>query len=517
VGDGKTLDTRPLQAALDDCGQHGGGTVVVPAGRYLTGSLFLRARTTLRLEAGATLLGSPCPEDYPVVESRWEGMDQPAYAALLNGHNLEDIAITGQGVIDGQGETWWDRFNRRALLYPRPRLIEFTSCTRLHIDGIQAVNSPSWTIHPVRCANVSIRGVTVINPPDSPNTDGINPDGCRHVRISDCHISAGDDCIAIKSGSEHERAEGRSPCRDITITNCTLARGHGGVVIGSEMSGGVQNVVISNCIFTSTDRGIRIKSRRGRGGRVENIQASNLIMDGVACPLAINLHYGCGRWGDPLVSDRGAHPVDPGTPQVRHIHLSHITAREVQVAAAFLDGLAEMPVEDVTLSDVSIELSASGQPDYPEMADGLEKRQAAGLIARHVRRLRLDRVAIAGAQLPAVQVSDSQDVELCSVELRSVELRSVELQSLQLPSIELRSGTSPLPAAGTPVIHLHNVSTAFLHARSSPAYPPTGIFLRLGGPQTNHIVLSGPDLDPAWQAVQADADLPPGVVRFLPD
>jgi polygalacturonase len=201
----------------------------------------------------------------------------------------------------------------------------------------------------VHCENVSVRAVTVINPPDSPNTDGINPDSCRNVHISDCHISGGDDCITIKAGTQHEQSDRRAPCRDILINNCTLERGPGGIVIGSEMSGGVQNVIISNCVFIATDRGIRIKSRRGRGGSVEDIRASNLIMDGVLCPFTINLYYNIGERGNLIVSDKNPRPVDNGTPRIRGIHFSHITARQAKYAAGFLYGLAEMPLEDISL------------------------------------------------------------------------------------------------------------------------------------------------------------------------
>ena len=178
------------------------------------------------------------------------------------------------------------------------------------------------------------------------------------MRISDCYVSVGDDCITIKSGTQFEHPERRAACRDITITNCTLERGHGGVVIGSEMSGDVQNVVISNCVFIGTDRGIRMKSRRGRGGVVENVRVSNIIMDGVLCPFTMNLYYHCnGAKGDPMVSDKNPRPVDEGTPAFRNIHYSHITAVDVKLAAGFFYGLAEMPLEDISLSDISIIMS----------------------------------------------------------------------------------------------------------------------------------------------------------------
>ncbi len=174
------------------------------------------------------------------------------------------------------------------------------------------------------------------------------------MHISDCHVSVGDDCITLKAGNQFEMPDLRASCRDITITNCTLERGHGGVVIGSEMSGGVQNVVISNCVFIGTDRGIRLKSRRGRGGTVEHVRVNNLVMDGVLCPFTMNLYYHCGARGDQTVSDKNARPVDEGTPIIRHIHFSNITATGVSTAAGFFYGLAEMPLEDISFTDVSI-------------------------------------------------------------------------------------------------------------------------------------------------------------------
>ncbi len=413
-GDGKKPDTRAIQAAIDSVSSRGGGTVLVPAGTYLTGSLFMKSRVSLHLEAGAVILGSEEEADYPLIESRWEGETRLTHAPLLSGAGLEEIEITGRGTIDGQGLAWWKRHHARALSHPRPRLISFSDCTRVHISGIMAVNSPSWTINPVRCDDVVVDGITIRNPADSPNTDGINPDSCSRVRISNCLVDVGDDCITIKSGVERERPELRRPCRDIAITNCILAAGHGGVVIGSEMSGGVSGVVISNCVFDGTDRGIRMKSRRGRGGTVEDIRVSNVVMKDVECPFTMNLHYGCGAWGDPTVSDRSARPVDDGTPRFRSISIAGMTARGVSHAAAFLHGLAESPVEDVTLRDVSVILSPDAEGGLPEMADGLSPMTREGIYVRFARGLSLDRVRIEGQLGPAFRIEDSSDVELRS-------------------------------------------------------------------------------------------------------
>jgi len=410
VGDGQTLDSPAIQSAIDSCAAQGGGTVYLPSGQYLTGSLFLRNNISLHLDSGATILGSEDPDDYPIIHSRWEGKHQDTYAPLITGQNLNNVSVVGRGTIDGRGSIWWKAKKDNTLKHPRPRLISFSDCTNVLIEGITAINSPSWTINPVHCQNVNIRGITIINPADSPNTDGINPDSCRLVRISDCYVSVGDDCITIKSGTEHENPDRYAPCRDITITNCTLERGHGGVVIGSEMSGGVKNVVISNCVFIGTDRGIRIKSRRGRGGAIEDIRVSNLIMDGVLCPFTMNLYYHIGVRGNTDISDKSPRSVDDTTPRLRRIHFSHITAREVKHAAGFLYGLAEMPLEDISFTDISISISEEADSGYPEMADDIPSMSQAGFFIRNARHLRLDNVEVTGQVGEAFDIAESEDV-----------------------------------------------------------------------------------------------------------
>ncbi len=394
IGDGVTSNTRAIQETIDTASRAGGGTVFVPAGKYVTGSLFLRDNITLFLDAGAILLGSENPADYPIVTMRWEGVTKPTHAPLITGDGLRNIAITGRGTIDGHGAIWWQMHRAKTLAAPRPRLIAFTNCANVLIEGVTLINSPAWTIHPVRCENVAVDKVTISNPSDSPNTDGINPDSCRNVHISNCHIDVGDDCVTLKSGVETEPPELRAPCENITITNCTMVHGHGGVVIGSEMSGGVRNVVISNCVFVGTDRGIRLKSRRGRGGIVEDIRVSNIVMTDVLCPFTMNLYYHINARGDTTVSDKHPLPVTVGTPRFRHIHLSHLTARNVKLAAGFVYGLPEMPIEDLTLDDISITMGRATQPGYAEMADDIPQHQAAGLFARNVRGLRLRDVEI---------------------------------------------------------------------------------------------------------------------------
>jgi polygalacturonase len=412
VGDGCTHDMAAIQSALDACGGAGGGIVVVPPGRYLTGSLVFHSHIKLQLNDGAVILGSIDPQDYPVNQFRWEGVEQSSHAPLFSGQNLKNITITGQGTIDGNGKVWWERNKKKALAYPRPRMIGFSDCSNVTIEGVTLVNSPSWTVNPIRCENVIIRGLTIINPPDSPNTDGINPDSCNQVRISDCYVSVGDDCITLKSGTEHEKGHLREACHDISITNCTLANGHGGVVIGSEMSGNVYDVTISNCKFTGTDRGIRLKSRRRRGGIVEDIRVSNLTMEKVLCPITMNLYYHIGARGDPYVTDKNPRPTSAGTPRFRKIHFNHITARDVKYAAGFIYGLAEMPVEDVTFEHMTISLATEAEHGYPEMADGLELMAQAGFYINNAFNIHLENVEILYQHGPAFMINNADQVEI---------------------------------------------------------------------------------------------------------
>ena len=418
-GDGETLDTLAIQAAMDACAKTGGGTVLVPAGQYLTGAIFFRDNMTLLIDAGAALLGSENPTDYPVIRSRWEGVERETYASLITGSGLANIAVIGRGTVDGRGAFWWALHRAKSLAYPRPRLIAFADCTNVLIENVTLTRSPSWTVNPVRCENVTVDKVTIVNPPDSPNTDGINPDSCRNVHISNCHIDVGDDCIAIKSGVEVGGRAHLSPCENITITNCTMVHGHGGVVIGSEMSGSVRNIAISNCIFVGTDRGIRLKSRRGRGGVVEDIRVTNVVMQNVLCPFTMNLYYHIGVKGNQEIADKRPAPVNARTPGFRRIHLSHISVRDAHFAAAFLYGLPEMPITDVTFDNVSISMAQNAQAGAPDMADGIEPMRAAGFFARNVRGLRLSHVVIENQIGEPLLIEDSTNVQISPSETRT--------------------------------------------------------------------------------------------------
>lgn len=414
------LATEGIQKAIDEAYQNGGGKVVIPAGEFLTGALFLKDNIELHLENGALLKFSDKQEDYPVVTSRWEGVKRDVYASCLFAEGARNIAVTGFGTIDGNGMEWWDVFrNRREeLKYPRPKLISFDNCEHITLRDIRLINSPSWTVNPICCQDVTVDNISILNPADSPNTDGIDPESCRNVRISNCHIDVGDDCIAIKSGTED--TEERVSCENITITNCTMVHGHGAVVFGSEMSGDIRNVAISNCVFQDTDRGIRFKSRRGRGGVVEDVRVDNIVMEGVICPFIINLYYFCGPRGkDQYVWEKNPYPVTAETPMFRRLHFANITARNVHASAGFIYGLAEQYASDITFSQIDISLAKNAVPGKPAMMAGIEDMANRGFYVGFARDVLFSRVTIENHEGPAFHIEHSEDVEVISCKSRN--------------------------------------------------------------------------------------------------
>ncbi|HCE42107.1 MAG TPA: endopolygalacturonase [Lentisphaeria bacterium] len=419
LGDGRTVNTEAIQRTIDVVAQAGGGTVLVPSGHFICGPLALRSNVFLHLEAGALLQAHRVIEGWPIIKDLYpaelnNGRSSDAGSVchpFIYAENSSNIGITGNGIINGSGEVWWPHVKTGKIGNRRPRLIVFAGCDNVLLDGFRAENSPQWTINPVCCENVVIRGLTVFNPPDSPNTDGINPDSCRHVRISGCHIDVGDDCITLKSGTETAcRPAERRACENIIISECLMLHGHGAVVIGSEMSGGVRNVVISNCIFNGTDRGIRFKSRRGRGGIVENVRVQSIVMDDVKTPIVANLFYVCGARGEARVADLHAYPVDETTPRMERLHFSQITAKRAHHAAVFLYGLPEMPIKDVMLNEIDIQMSPDAKEGDADMAIMIPKMKRRAFFARHVSGLSLCSVKVEGFEGPFIDAQDCMDL-----------------------------------------------------------------------------------------------------------
>lgn len=409
VDGGTILCTDAISKAVEECEKNGGGKIYIPAGKYLTGPIFLKSNMNLYLESGAVLVFSDNPEDYPVVVSRWEGVKRDCYASCINAYNAENISITGRGVIDGNGANWWKIFRAKENKYPRPKLIAPYECNNVLIEGVKLQNSPSWTINTILCENVTVDKITINNPSDSPNTDGIDPESCNNVHISNCHIDVGDDCIAVKAGTED--TEIKVPCTNITITNCTMVHGHGGVVLGSEMSGGIVNVTISNCVFEGTDRGIRLKSRRGRGGCVEDVRVSNIVMNKVLCPFIANLYYFCGPKGDDkYVWDKNPYPITEETPAFRRLHFSNITAKNVSASAGYFYGLAEMYVEDIAMDNVYISMDDDAVPAKPAMLAGIEDMKQKGFFIANSKNFVFSNVTVSGADGPAFEIESSDNM-----------------------------------------------------------------------------------------------------------
>lgn len=413
VADGKTVVTESIHRAIAAAKEAGGGTVYVPSGTFRTGPIRLESNMELRVSPGATLSFVTDQAAYPVVRSRWEGWTRDVYQSCLYGENIRNVIVSGGGTIEGNGAAWWDLFrNRREeLAYPRPKLISFEKSERITIKDVQLRNSPSWTINPILCHNITVDNVSILNPADSPNTDGIDPESCSNVRIMNCNIDVGDDCIAIKAGTED--AEEKVACENITITNCTMIHGHGGVVIGSEMSGDVRNVTISNCVFKQTDRGIRLKSRRGRGGTVEDIRIDNIVMDEVICPFILNLYYFCGPRGkEKYVWDKNPYPITEETPTFRRIHFNHITARNVQGAAGFIYGLAENYITDISFNDVDIHLAENAKPGQVAMMTGLEDMSNRGFYIGNGEDISFHRVSVENHEGPMIYAENSRNIQI---------------------------------------------------------------------------------------------------------
>ncbi|NLP14580.1 MAG: glycoside hydrolase family 28 protein [Clostridium sp.] len=410
---GSTLSTSAFKASIEECLKCGEGTVYVPDGVFLTGPLELKSNIHLQLSKKANIIFSQNISDYPVIHSQWEGSSQEVYMPMIYGKNIENVSITGQGTLDGQGDFWWKQFKAGTLSHPRPRLVSFEDSSRITIDGIKLINSPAWTINPIRCVDIKINNVTVINPADSPNTDGINPDSSKKVHITNCYVDVGDDCIALKSGTE--KCNTMVSCEDVTIENCTLLHGHGGVVIGSEMSGGVKNVIISNCVFEGTDRGIRLKTRRQRGGVVENILVTDLEMNNVMCPIVINQFYFCGEGGkDPSVQDKSPHRVTSQTPVFRNLRFCNIIARNTHASAAFIYGLPEMPVIQILFSHVSISMAKDASEGIPAMMSDLQPMKKKGIYCCNAKDIHFDHVTIFEQEGSAIELENSHKIKLSS-------------------------------------------------------------------------------------------------------
>ncbi|MFL6227399.1 MAG: glycoside hydrolase family 28 protein [Pyrinomonadaceae bacterium] len=362
VGDGKTLNTAAFRKAIAACRKAGGGEVVVPVGTFVTGPFALTDNMALVLGKGATVRGTETFADYDSTNEKnlelVRPKSKPSVLPLIGGTDVSNVAIRGEGTIDGGGAVWWERFRaeraagapqegqQRAedqpVAHTRPKLVWLVRCNKVLIQGVTLKDSPQFHLVPSGCHEVTIEDVQISAPADSPNTDGIDPTGSRNVLIRRCTIDVGDDNVSFKSNPKEE------PLENVLVTDCTFRHGHGASV-GSNIGGGIRNVTVEHCTFENTDNGIRIKSTRDRGGVVENITYRDIKMKNVGMAITINLFY----FDKPGQKERLAKPVTSLTPVVRGLLISDVTVEGAKTAGEII-GLPEMPVNGVLLENVRI-------------------------------------------------------------------------------------------------------------------------------------------------------------------
>lgn len=412
--DGLTVNTKAINQAIELCNAAGGGTVFVPKGLWVTGPIVLKNNINLHLEKGALLQFSKNYDDYPIVVTTWEGQDSYRCQAPIWGVDLENIAITGEGVLDGGGDVWraikkekqtagqWANLiksggvtdEKQNNWYPsekslkgnmipnagrilngvkptpeelasykdflRPNMLSLTRCKNIIIEGVTFQNSPAWTMHPLLCEHISVKNITVKNYWYAQNSDAIDLESCRNGILEGCTFDTGDDGITIKSGRDEQGRKRGVPTENFIIKNCIVYHAHGGFVIGSEMSGGVRNMFISDCTFMGSDVGLRFKTARGRGGVVENIYVNNINMTEIPGEaILFDMYYAA---KDPVRADGKenelptikAEPLNEGTPQFKDFYIKNIVCKGAETAI-LIRGLPEMAIKNINIENAIIE------------------------------------------------------------------------------------------------------------------------------------------------------------------
>ena len=417
VADCSTLNTEAFAKAIDALSEQGGGRLIVPAGLWLSGPITLKDHIELFIDKDAILIFSDDPELYPIIDTNFEGLDVRRCVSPINALGAHDIAITGGGVIDGGGTMWrevkrrkvsedqWKEILKRdgvlsddgKVWFPnegykaaratagslnkpsdeldenyiktflRPVLLSLRECERVLIEDCSFQNSPCWNLHPLWCKDLTIRNINVRNPHYSANGDGIDIDACENVILTGSSFDVGDDAICIKSGKDEDGRRHARKCRNLIISDCTVYHGHGGFVVGSEMSGGVENILVRDCRFLGTDVGLRFKSARGRGGEVKDIWCDNIYMkDIVNYGIIFNLHY-AGVAASELADGQvePAFTVDETTPSFHDIHISNVSLAG-PCQAVYINGLPEMPVRNVDFKNFNYVTAKAPEVHYAE-------------------------------------------------------------------------------------------------------------------------------------------------------
>ena len=409
--DGVSLNTKSINAAIDACNKKGGGVVVIPQGLWLTGPIVLKSNVNLCIERGALLQFTNKLDEYTLIVGNWEGVPAARNQSPISANDATNIAITGAGIIDGNGDAWravkkdklsqsqWNKLvnsggilnDDKKIWYPsqssfngskvskagvltdgktiedyrdikdflRPNLLVLTKCDRVLLEGITFQNSPAWCLHPLMSSNISVKNISVKNPWYAQNGDGIDVESCRNVLIENSVFDVGDDGLCMKSGRDEEGRKRAMPTQDVIIRNCTVYNAHGGFVIGSEMSGGAKNIYVRNCTFVGSDIGLRFKTTRGRGGVVEKIFIDNIVMKGIpAEAILFDMYYAA---QDPVAlagEKREApkvefKPVTEATPQFKNIYIKNVVCDGAE-KAIFIRGLPEMNIHDISLENITI-------------------------------------------------------------------------------------------------------------------------------------------------------------------
>jgi polygalacturonase len=444
--DGNTLNTKAINEAIIALNKKGGGVVLVPSGLWLTGPIVLRSNINLSVATGATLLFTEDFDQYPLVRGNWEGLPQMRNQSPISASNVENVAITGKGIIDGNGDAWrmvkkdklnetqWKKLVAKGGLlsddkktwYPsektlkgskvinpgvispdrapsyydsvkdflRPNMVLFTSCKKVLLEGVTFQNSPAWCLHPLMCEQVTVRNVFVKNPWYAQNGDGIDVESCKNVLIENSVFDVGDDALCMKSGRDAEGRKRGMPTQDVIIRGCTVYSSHGGFVVGSEMSGGARNIYVSNCTFIGADIGLRFKTTRGRGGVVENIFIRDIYMKDIPGEAILFDMYYMAKDPVPLAGEQRELPkvemkaVDETTPVFKNIQISNVYCNGAE-KAIFIRGLPEMHVKDIVLENMVLQTKA-----------GMDIQEASGITFRNIQLLTKE-------SSPAIDISQS--------------------------------------------------------------------------------------------------------------
>lgn len=440
VADGKSLNTDAFAKAIDALASQGGGTLEVPSGIWLTGPIRFKSNINMHLDGGALILFSPDPDQYETIYTVYEGYEAYRVISPIYGENLENIAITGDGVIDGNGAAWrqvkrdkmtagqWKRLVASGGIvkddntwYPsqdyidgeklrdglkslskdeadkikrflRPVMLKFVKCKNVYLQGVLFQNSPAWNLHPLMCENLIVDNVYIKNPEYAQNGDGLDVESCKNVIIYRSTLDVGDDAICLKSGKDEDGRRRGIPTENVIVKDCRVFQGHGGFVVGSEMSGGVNNVSVTDCQFIGTDVGLRFKSTRGRGGVVQNIFIDNInMLDIRGEALLFDLYYWVKN------APKTIPPVDETTPQFKNITIDNVTSFNSGVSVKF-NGLPEMHIENIAVSN-SIFTARNG-----------------GLLSESTW-IKFDNVSITAAEGPALKINNCVDAVLTKCEL----------------------------------------------------------------------------------------------------